>query len=124
MVAPSLADVARLTAGTLMSGLVRVIEWRTDRRETLREQRALTRLPGVHADRVAAGGLSWTVRSRGPQAGVPLVLLHGFTGTGEFWLPAARALPRRRCIFPDLPGHGGTDAPAGRSSSAASGMRT
>ena len=111
VVAKSLADVARLTAGTLMSGTVRVIEWRTDRRETLREQQALARLPGVHADRVAAGRLSWTVRSRGPRVGIPLVLLHGFTGTGEFWLPVARTLPRRRCIFPDLPGHGGTDAP-------------
>ncbi len=111
VVATSLAEVASLAAGTFASGKVRVIEWRTDRGETLREQQALTRLPRVHADRVEAGGLAWTVRSRGPQVGVPLVLLHGFTGTGEFWLPAARALPRRRCIFPDLPGHGGTDAP-------------
>ena len=40
-----------------------------------------------------------------------LLALHGFTGTGEFWLPVANRLPGRRCIVPDLPGHGGTDAP-------------
>ncbi len=111
VVATSLAEVAALTAETLSGAGVRVIEWRTDRAETVREQGALTRLPGVHADRVEAGGLAWRVRSRGVQGGVPLVLLHGFTGTGEFWLPAALALPRRHCVIPDLPGHGGTDAP-------------
>jgi len=110
-VAATLAEVTALTGETLGGGGVRVIEWRTDRRETVREQAALTRLPGVHADRVEAGGIGWQVRRRGPQAGVPLVLLHGFTGTGEFWLPVAHALPGRHCLFPDLPGHGGTDAP-------------
>ena len=29
-------------------------------------QAALARLPGVHSDRVEAGGLAWQVRSRGP----------------------------------------------------------
>ncbi len=111
-VATSLEEVASLTAATLSAGGVRVIEWRTDRAETLREQTALTRLPGVHIDRVEAGGLAWRVRRRGPKIAVPLVLLHGFTGTGEFWLPVANAFPCRHCIFPDLPGHGGTDAPS------------
>ncbi|MBL0143198.1 MAG: 2-succinyl-5-enolpyruvyl-6-hydroxy-3-cyclohexene-1-carboxylic-acid synthase [Betaproteobacteria bacterium] len=110
-VAGSLEEVASLTAETLSGAGVRVIEWRTGREETVREQVALTRLAGVHADRVEAGGLSWQVRRRGLPKGLPLVLLHGFTGTGEFWLPVANALPRRHCIFPDLPGHGGTDAP-------------
>jgi 2-succinyl-6-hydroxy-2,4-cyclohexadiene-1-carboxylate synthase len=90
---------------------VRVIEWRSDRAETAREQAALARLPGVHDERVEAGGIAWQVRRRGPPAGIPLLLLHGFTGTGEFWLPVANALPRRHCIFPDLPGHGMTGAP-------------
>ncbi|MGE0355392.1 MAG: 2-succinyl-5-enolpyruvyl-6-hydroxy-3-cyclohexene-1-carboxylic-acid synthase [Burkholderiales bacterium] len=112
LVARSLEEVAALVAGTLTDGGVRVVEWRTDREKTLREQAALTRLPGMHADRVAAGGIAWQVRSRGPAtAATPLVLLHGFTGTGEFFAPVARALARRRCIIPDLPGHGGSDAP-------------
>ena len=110
-VATSLEEVSALTAQTLSGGGVRVIEWRADRAQTVREQLSITRQPGVHADRIDAGGVVWQVRSRGPRTGVPLVLLHGFTGTGEFWLPVANALPRRRCIFPDLPGHGGTDAP-------------
>lgn len=110
-VAGTVDEVTALVGETHSGGGVRVIEWRTERRETVREQVALTRQPGVHADRVEAGGIGWQVRRRGPQTGVPLVLLHGFTGTGEFWLPVAQALPRRHCIFPDLPGHGGTDAP-------------
>lgn len=110
-VATSLEEIASLTAATLSGGKVRVIEWRTDRAETVREQAALTRLPGVHASRVMSGSLAWLVRRRGPRTGVPIVLLHGFTGTGEFWLPVTNALPRRHCIFPDLPGHGATDAP-------------
>lgn len=111
VVATTAGEVASLTEATLSSGKVRVIEWRTDRAQTVREQAALTRLPGLHADRVEVEGFSWLVRERGPRAGLPLVLLHGFTGTGEFWLPAAGLLPRRRCIIPDLPGHGATDAP-------------
>ncbi len=111
VVATSLGEVASLTEATLSAGKVCVIEWRTDRAQTVREQAALARLSGVHADRVEVEGFAWQVCSRGPRAGLPLVLLHGFTGTGEFWLPVADSMPRRRCIIPDLPGHGGTDAP-------------
>jgi len=111
VVATSVEEVHSLVGATLAGGSARVIEWRTDRAQSVREQASVARLPGLHADRVAAGGLAWTVRSRGPRAGVPLVLLHGFTGTGEFWEPVASRLPARRCVMPDLPGHGGTDAP-------------
>ncbi|MCW5590939.1 MAG: 2-succinyl-5-enolpyruvyl-6-hydroxy-3-cyclohexene-1-carboxylic-acid synthase [Burkholderiales bacterium] len=111
VVAATLEEVSSLVSATLSRGGTRVIEWRTERARTAREQAATASLPGVHAERLDAGGISWQVRSRGPRAGVPLVLLHGFTGTGEFWMPAANALPSRRCIFPDLPGHGATGAP-------------
>jgi 2-succinyl-5-enolpyruvyl-6-hydroxy-3-cyclohexene-1-carboxylate synthase len=111
VVAHTLDEVASLVEATLSGGGVRVIEWRSERAQNVREQRALTRLPGLHADRVEAGGIAWQVRSRGLGAAVPLVLLHGFTGTGEFWIPVANGLACRRCVFPDLPGHGGTDAP-------------
>jgi 2-succinyl-5-enolpyruvyl-6-hydroxy-3-cyclohexene-1-carboxylate synthase len=111
VVAASLGEVASLVAATLSGRRARVIEWRTDRATTAREHAALTRLAGAHADQVPCAGLSWQVRRRGPRVGIPLVMLHGFTGTGEFWLPVANALPRRHCIFPDLPGHGGTGAP-------------
>jgi 2-succinyl-6-hydroxy-2,4-cyclohexadiene-1-carboxylate synthase len=110
-VAAGLGDVDALARETLAAGPLRVIEWRSDREETVREQGALTRTFGVHDVRVEAGGIAWQVWSRGPRAGVPVVLLHGFTGTGEFWRPVAGLLPSRRCIFPDLPGHGGSGPP-------------
>ena len=110
-VARSLDEVAALAAETFANGGVRVIQWRTDREATVREQAAVTGLPGVHADTVAAGGLSWRVWRRGLGPEAPLLLLHGFTGTGAFWTPVANLLPGRTCLFPDLPGHGGTDAP-------------
>jgi 2-succinyl-5-enolpyruvyl-6-hydroxy-3-cyclohexene-1-carboxylate synthase len=111
VVAGTLEEVDALVRGTLSGGTVRVIEWRTERELTVREQGALTRTFGVHDLRVEAGGIAWHVWSRGPRAGIPVVFLHGFTGTGEFWFPVANALPRWRCILPDLPGHGGTGAP-------------
>jgi pimeloyl-ACP methyl ester carboxylesterase len=45
----------------------------------------------------------WFERGRGP----PLVLIHGFTGSKENWLPMVAALSRgHRVIVPDLPGWG------------------
>jgi len=109
--APSLGAVAALAGETFERGHRQAIQWRSERAETVREQTMLVRLPAVHADRVEIGHFAWRVRRRGLAPRLPLVLLHGFTGTGEFWLPVANRLPRRRCIFPDLPGHGGTNAP-------------
>jgi len=41
--------------------------------------------------------------------GTPVVLLHGFTGSKENWLPLTRRLaPRFRVLAPDLPGWGDT----------------
>ena len=110
-VASSIDEVAALTAATFADRAVRVIEWRTDREQSLREQAEVARCAGLYESRIDAGGIGWTVRRRGPRVGTPLVLLHGFTGSGEFWLPVAHALPGRHCVVPDLPGHGGTDAP-------------
>lgn len=50
--------------------------------------------------------LAATSRGDGP----PLVALHGFTGTGAIW--GTLALPRRRVIAVDLPGHGASPPPA------------
>jgi 2-succinyl-6-hydroxy-2,4-cyclohexadiene-1-carboxylate synthase len=45
--------------------------------------------------------------------GPPLVLLHGFTGCAAGWAPQIAVFKRDfTCIAVDLPGHGGTDAPA------------
>ncbi len=109
--AASVGEVAALAREALAARRVRVIEWRTDRAETAREQASLARRAGVHSERVHAAGVDWEVRSRGVPADVPLVLLHGFTGTGEFWRAVVERLPARQCFFPDLPGHGGSAAP-------------
>ncbi|MFN4100842.1 MAG: alpha/beta fold hydrolase, partial [Pararhodobacter sp.] len=39
--------------------------------------------------------------------GAPVILLHGWTMTGEVWAPLAQHLPFP-CLAPDLPGHGAT----------------
>lgn len=54
--------------------------------------------------------LTYTVRVGG--FGFPLVLLHGFTGSGAAWTDVAPVLMRQfTVICPDLLGHGETDAP-------------
>lgn len=46
--------------------------------------------------------------------GEPLVLLHGFTGTGRSWAPFIDSLGAHyRLIIPDMRGHGGSTNPAG-----------
>ena len=60
---------------------------------------------------IEVDGLRWEVRVRG--TGVPLLLLHGFTGRGSGWGAHATAFARRfRVIVVDLPGHGRSGTPA------------
>jgi 2-succinyl-6-hydroxy-2,4-cyclohexadiene-1-carboxylate synthase len=55
-------------------------------------------------------GLRWEVRTRG--SGVPLLVLHGFTGRGSGWGRHAAVFAREfRVIVVDLPGHGRTETP-------------
>ena len=78
---------------------------------------------GWNAARIPAGtadGLRLTYVELGEDPasarGVPVILLHGYTDNSRSWsLPAAAlaaALPGRRILAPDLPGHGGSEAPA------------
>ncbi len=59
------------------------------------------------------GGLS--VDDGGPggaNAQLPLVLVHGATGSASHWLPVAERLrASRRVLVPELPGHGFSDPP-------------
>jgi len=48
------------------------------------------------------------------QRGSPLVLVHGAGGSHGHWPREAQALPGRRVISVDLPGHGGSPGPARR----------
>jgi pimeloyl-ACP methyl ester carboxylesterase len=61
--------------------------------------------------RLLVDGMPWTVRVAGH--GPPVLLLHGFSGSGRSWAGLAGLGGRFRAIVPDLPGHGGTawDAP-------------
>ncbi|RKN35061.1 alpha/beta hydrolase [Streptomyces hoynatensis] len=55
--------------------------------------------------------------TRGPArgGGPPLLLVHGWGGDAEEWLPLLGALaPRHRLLVPDLPGHGRTPFRPGR----------
>ena len=50
----------------------------------------------------------------GPAAGVPVVVLHGFTGSARAMAPLTERLAARlaaRIICPDLVGHGGSEVP-------------
>lgn len=59
---------------------------------------------------VAADGTRYAVTPSGD--GVPILLLHGFTGSGADWAPVRPALERlTRPVAVDLLGHGRSDAP-------------
>src|SRR5512139_1318576 len=45
-------------------------------------------------------------------SGPPLLLLHGFTATGQQWDPFLDALGKHNTVIvPDMPGHGRSSAP-------------
>ncbi|GIG70777.1 alpha/beta fold hydrolase [Phytomonospora endophytica] len=60
----------------------------------------------------APGGLQFHCRIWGPDDGVPVLLLHGVTGSGAAWERVADALgPRWRIYAPDMRGHGASSRP-------------
>jgi 2-succinyl-6-hydroxy-2,4-cyclohexadiene-1-carboxylate synthase len=66
---------------------------------------------------VAVGDGLWlhvarSLSGSGSRAEPPVVLLHGFTGSGETWGPLAATLHGYATIAVDLAGHGRSDAPA------------
>jgi len=65
---------------------------------------------GTRSMRMNVDGLAYNVTIAG-EAGPPLLLLHGFTGSGATWQPLLAPLAaRHRVMAVDLPGHGRTDA--------------
>jgi pimeloyl-ACP methyl ester carboxylesterase len=59
-------------------------------------------------------GMRMYYEEHGTPDGPPLVLLHGFTGSGASWTAQVAAFsPRYRVLVPDLRGHGRTDNPSG-----------
>jgi pimeloyl-ACP methyl ester carboxylesterase len=70
-------------------------------------------LAGAAAHSVVAANHRWRYLQSG-QRGPLLVLLHGFTGSKENWLPLMRALGEDvRVIAPDLPGWGESERRVG-----------
>lgn len=60
--------------------------------------------------RITVNGVGLNVESAG--SGPPLVLLHGFTGSGETWKSHAEAYADRFTVITiDILGHGGSDSP-------------
>jgi pimeloyl-ACP methyl ester carboxylesterase len=63
---------------------------------------------------VAVGDLTMFCEEHGRREGLPLVLLHGFNGTGAMWGGQLATFGERyRLLVPDLRGHGRTDNPGG-----------
>jgi pimeloyl-ACP methyl ester carboxylesterase len=61
---------------------------------------------------VMAAGISVSDSRPRDAAGPPLVLVHGAGGTHRHWPEELRALPGRRVLALDLPGHGGSPGPS------------
>jgi pimeloyl-ACP methyl ester carboxylesterase len=62
----------------------------------------------------AVNHLKMYYEEHGKPSGPPLVLLHGFSSTGDSWREQIEAFGARyRLIIPDLRGHGRTDNPGG-----------
>lgn len=59
----------------------------------------------LHSNTVEVDGVRWAYYEGG--SGPTLVLLHGFGGTRQNWVPAAKYLTRNfHVVIPDLPGYG------------------
>lgn len=69
-------------------------------------------LAGAQVHQLTASGHRWTYLEAGE--GPTVVLVHGFTGAKEHWLPMMRLLARGyRVIAPDLPGWNESERQAG-----------
>lgn len=68
-------------------------------------------LAGAEVTRFDVAGHRWAALEAGQGADKPLLLLvHGFTGSKENWLPLMRELARtHRVLAPDLPGWGASE---------------
>lgn len=77
-------------------------QWLLRAAEMYQAQRA-----GLQTKSVQAGDTRWVYYEGGKDNGPTLVLLHGYMGNKEAWLPMAPYLtPNFRVIIPDLPGWG------------------
>ena len=67
-------------------------------------------LDGITAQTVATGRLATRVLSSGPDAGQPVLFIHGNASSATYWEEVMLALPDGyRALSPDLRGYGGAD---------------
>jgi pimeloyl-ACP methyl ester carboxylesterase len=71
-------------------------------------------LAGGESRKVIVAGMRVHYDVLGPEAGSPVVLVHGLGGRAEEWLDLAQALAKAGCrvYLPDLPGYGRSAHPA------------
>jgi 2-succinyl-6-hydroxy-2,4-cyclohexadiene-1-carboxylate synthase len=69
--------------------------------------------PRLESRTLSVRGLDYRIRAAGSERDLPVLLLHGFSGSGEDWAALAPTLAAAgyRALAVDLPGHGGTAAP-------------
>ena len=68
----------------------------------------------AHRTRISADGVELAVNVSGPASGVPVVVLHGFTGAAQAMEPLTERLVAgldARIVCPDLVGHGRSEVP-------------
>lgn len=72
-------------------------------------------MPGFEQHSAEVGGVRLAYRIGGNPAGPPIVLWHGFLGTGWSWRKVAALLAAVDCsvLVPDMRGYGDSDKPAG-----------
>lgn len=71
-------------------------------------------LAGAEVREVQVAGHRWSVLEAGDPDKPLLVLVHGFVGSKENWLPVMRELGKSyRLVAPDLPGWGGSERQPG-----------
>lgn len=98
-----------LLAAVLLSGGLRP-EWHLQALLWLQQQ-----LAGATEHEAKIDGIRWSYLEAGSDSDKPpLVLVHGFTGSKDNWLPIVRVLASdRRVLIPDLPGWNDSERKAG-----------
>lgn len=71
----------------------------------------LPNLDGARHRDVEVEGVRLHVAEVGPEAGHPVLLVHGWPQHWWCWRKVVGMLPGCRCVMPDLRGHGWSDAP-------------
>ena len=95
-----------LLAVFLLGAVIELVAyWRKPEWFLEAEYRRLAWSAGVEERTLTAAGHAWRYFDGGP--GEPIVLVHGFAGSKENWLPlAAKLTGEYRVLIPDLPGWG------------------